>query len=65
MDPVPAAVPKEQGKEVSKEEAKRGVQSLSQSPDQLQNSGPSQGEAVRPNGQWGQWVSQGAAAFLA
>lgn len=51
MSPVLSSVPEEQGKEVSKEEDKEGMQSLSWSSDSLQNSGPGKGEDVLPKGQ--------------
>lgn len=49
---------------ISKEEDKKGMQSLSWSPDQLQNSGPGQGEDILPKGQWNQWVSQWSISAL-
>lgn len=64
MCPVLPADPEEQGKEVRMEEDKKGVQSLSWSPDQLQHSGPGQGEDVLPKGLGNQRVSQGAGTFL-
>lgn len=44
-------VTEEEGKEVSKEDYKEGMQSLSWSSYTLRNSGPGQGKDVLPKGQ--------------
>lgn len=51
MSLVLSSVTEEPGKEVSREEDKEAMQSLSRSTNKLQNSGPGQGKDVLPKSQ--------------